>query len=233
MTARAAIAVVIASVVSGVAHADSTVTLRGTIVDRATTAPIAGAVIAIDAELVASDEHGAFSVELAPGRYILAITGPGIAPLTRVIDVRADSAITIAIDAASAETIEVTGLAPTTIGQTKVDAAAARIVPGGGDAAKIIQSMPAVARPPAGSTEIVVWGAAPQDTRVFVDGVPVPALYHLGGYRSAVGSDLIGDLQLTPAAFGVDRGGAIGGVIDIGIADPVNRPGRSCTQFGG
>ena len=54
-----------------------------------------------------------------------------------------------------------------------------------------------------GSTEIVVWGAAPQDTRMFVDGVPVPALYHLGGYRSAVGNDLIGDIQLD--AGGVRR----------------------------
>jgi len=220
MTARATIAMI--ALLVGRAHADSTVTLRGTIVDRASKAPVAGAIIAIGGELVASDDHGTFSVEIAPGRYTVSVTGSGVTPVTRVIELRADTAITL--DVVTGETIEVTALAPTTIGQTKIDAATARIVPGGGDAAKIIQSMPAVARPPAGSTEIVVWGAAPQDTRVFVDGVPVPALYHLGGYRSAVGNDLIGDLQLTPAAFGVDRGGAIGGVIDIGIADPASVP---------
>ena len=69
-----------------------------------------------------------------------------------------------------------------------------------------------------------MWGAAPHDTRVFVDGVPVPALYHVGGYRAAVGNDLIGDIHLTPAAFGADRGRAIGGVIDIGMADPATAP---------
>ena len=69
-----------------------------------------------------------------------------------------------------------------------------------------------------------MWGAAPNETRIFVDGVPVPALYHVGGYRSAVGNDLIGDIHLTPAAFGVDRGRAIGGVIDIGLADPTKAP---------
>ncbi|HEV7559366.1 MAG TPA: TonB-dependent receptor [Kofleriaceae bacterium] len=226
MTARATIVAIaaIAGLLTQVARADTVVNVQGTIVERTTKAPVAGAVVSIGAELVASDDSGMFSVALAPGRYTLAITGPGITPVTREIDVRTDASITIAVDAAPGETIEVTGLAPTTIGQNKIDAATARIVPGGGDAAKIIQSMPAVARPPAGSTEIVVWGAAPQDTRVFVDGVPVPALYHLGGYRSAVGSDLIGDLQLTPAAFGVDRGGAIGGVIDIGMADPASVP---------
>jgi hypothetical protein len=90
-----------------------------------------------------------------------------------------------------------------------------------------VQSLPAVARTSAGSTDIVVWGAAPNETRVFVDGVPVPELFHLGGYRSAVGNDVIGDVHLTPAAFGVDRGGAIGGVIDIDLADPAKLPAWS------
>ncbi len=122
------------------------------------------------------------------------------------------------------ETIEITELAPGAVGEITVDAKLARSVPGGGDAAKIVQSLPAVARTAAGSTELVVWGAAPSETRVFVDGVPVPALYHLGGYRAAVGNDLIGELHLAPAAFGVERGGAIGGVIDVELADPRTSP---------
>src|SRR5205823_10742114 len=111
--------------------------------------------------------------------------------------------VTIEVDPAenAGEQIEITDVAPTAIGEIKVDAKFARAVPGG-DTAKIVQSLPSVARPSAGSTEIVVWGAAPHDTRVFVDGVPVTALYHLGGYRAAVGNDLIGDIHLAPAAFG-------------------------------
>ena len=35
---------------------------------------------------------------------------------------------------------------------------------------------------------------------------------------------MIGDIHLSPAAFGVDRGRAIGGVIDIGMADPASAP---------
>lgn len=219
MRALAAVVVLTASVAS----AESVATLRGRVVDRATKEPVAGAVITVGGELVATDDDGAFAITLAPGRYTLEVTAEWLVTKREPLSIRGDIDVVIEVDAADkvgGETIEVVDIAPTQIGQTKIDAKLARAVPGGGDAAKVVQSLPAVARPPAGSAEIVVWGAAPRDTRVFVDGVPVPALYHVGGYRAAVGNDLIGDIRLTPAAFGPDRGRAIGGVIDIGYANP-------------
>lgn len=199
--------------VSGVASAG---TLRGTLVDRG--APVAGAVVSVGNELAASGDDGAFVVEIADGTYRVEVLG-----VVRQVVVRGDTRIELEVTQPS-EQIEVVDIAPTQAGQSKVDAKFARMVPGGGDAAKIVQSLPSVARTSAGSAEVVVWGAAPNDTRTFVDGVPVPALYHVGGYRSALGNDLIGTIGLTPAAFGVDRGGAIGGVIDIGMADPSTIP---------
>ena len=47
--------------------------------------------------------------------------------------------------------------------------------------------------PRARCDRLVVWGAAPAETRVNVDGVEIPALYHVGGLRSTVGADLVGD----------------------------------------
>jgi hypothetical protein len=210
-----------------IAHADPPATLRGTVVERATHQPVAGAVIAIAGELVASADDGTFQVALPPGAYTLTVTAPWLVTLRQPIALSGDATVTLEVDPADApsgERIEVIEIAPTAPGETRVSAKLARAVPGGGDAAKVVQSLPAVARPPAGSAEIVVWGAAPRDTRVFVDGVPVMALYHLGGYRAAVGNDLVGDIRLTPAAFGPDRGRAIGGVIDLGLADPAAAP---------
>jgi hypothetical protein len=210
-----------------VASAQSVVTLRGRIVDRATQEPVAGAVITIGGELAATGDDGTFAISIAPGTYTLEVTAQWLVTKSQRVVIKADQELVIEVDPAEqvgGETIEVVDIAPTQIGQTRIDAKLARAVPGGGDAVKVVQSLPAVARPPAGSAEIVVWGAAPRDTRVFVDGVPVPALYHVGGYRAAVGNDLIGDIRLTPAAFGPDRGRAIGGVIDIGLVDPAKAP---------
>ena len=53
----------------------------------------------------------------------------------------------------------------------------------------LLHSLPGVARASFGSGQLVVWGAAPNDTRIDVDGVEVPALYHLGGVRSVVSAD--------------------------------------------
>ena len=221
MRRLAACVLVLASATT--ARAQATARVHGKVLDRATHAPVAGAVIAIGNELAASDDDGTFTIALPRGRYTIEVTAPFLVTKRQPLALTADAEVVIEVDAAeeaTGERIEVVDIAPTAPGETKVDAKLARAVPGGGDAGKVVQSLPAVARAAAGSSDIVVWGAAPHDTRVFVDGVPVPALYHLGGYRSAVGNDLVGDIKLTPAAFGPDRGRAIGGVIDIGLADP-------------
>ncbi|MGE0403967.1 MAG: TonB-dependent receptor [Kofleriaceae bacterium] len=212
-----------------IAHAQQAqaVLVRGVLIDRATNEPVAGAIISVAGELLASDDSGAFEITLAPGTYTFGISAPFLVSTEQRVVVTTATELRFEVDAAdeaSGERIEIVDIAPTAPGETRVDAKLARSVPGGGDAGKVVQSLPAVARPPTGSSEIVVWGAAPRDTRVFVDGVPVPALYHVGGYRAAVGNDLVGDIRLTPAAFGPARGRAIGGVIDIGTDDPANVP---------
>lgn len=225
---RSAIVAAIVVAGAGIADADPALAIHGTIVDRATRAPVAGAIVTIGSELAASGDDGTFAIAVPPGRYVVEVTAPWLEPTRRAIVLGARP-LELVIEVVPAthvggEIVDVVDLAPTAPGTIAVDAKLARTLPGGGDAAKVVQSLPAVARPQTGSAEVVVWGAAPQDTRTFVDGVPVPSLYHVGGYRAAVGNDLLGDIRLTPAAFGVDRGRAIGGVIDIGLADPASVP---------
>lgn len=86
------------------------------------------------------------------------------------------------------------------------------------DALKAVQSLPGVSRPPPGSSDVVVWGAAPKETRVLVDDIEVPSLFHLGGYRSVVATALVGRLALEPAAFRADVGRSLGGTVRVETA---------------
>jgi hypothetical protein len=78
-----------------------------------------------------------------------------------------------------------------------------------------VQNLPGVSRPPAFSGQIVVWGSAPKDTRVYIDGVDVPALYHGSGLRGTIGSDLVAAIDLVPGAFGAEYGRGLGGLVRV------------------
>jgi len=99
---------------------------------------------------------------------------------------------------------------------TAVDAEAARHLPGtGGDPALAAQNLPGVARAAPGATGLVVWGAAPAESRVLFDGVEIPALTHFGGFRSTVGAELVGRIDVVPGAYGAEYGRALGGLLRI------------------
>jgi hypothetical protein len=103
----------------------------------------------------------------------------------------------------------------------KVEADQARRVAGTqGDVLKIVENMPGVARASAGSGQVVVWGASPEDTRVYVDDVRVPLLYHFGGLRSVVHTDLVQSVELIPGGYGSSYGRGLGGLITVATRDP-------------
>ena len=85
----------------GLAAADPTVTLRGTLVDRATRQPVAGAVIELGGELAASNDDGTFVITLAPGDYTLVVTAPWLVTRREPITLTHDTALTFQVDAAA------------------------------------------------------------------------------------------------------------------------------------
>jgi hypothetical protein len=78
-----------------------------------------------------------------------------------------------------------------------------------------VQNLPGVGRAAFGSGALVVWGAAPQDTRVYVDGVRIPQLYHSGGFRATVNSDLVRGIDLAPGGYGAEYGRGLGGLVTV------------------
>jgi TonB family protein len=93
-------------------------------------------------------------------------------------------------------------------------------IPGfGGDAVKVIQALPGVARPSFSGGAIVVRGAPTWDSKFYLDGVQLPVLYHFGGVKSVYNSEGLESVNLFPGGFTSQYGSAIGGVIELKSRD--------------
>jgi len=104
---------------------------------------------------------------------------------------------------------------------TTLSVAELKKIPGGqNDPIKAIQNLPGVARAPFGAGQIVVWGSAPGDTRVYADGVQIPRVYHFGGIRSTISAEFVTDVTFRPGAYSADYGRGLGGVIEVTTRRP-------------
>lgn len=213
--------------------------IRGTIRDRSTGAGLADISVVMDTgERASTDATGHFEfVNVPPGEHTLILSGPNMAALQtaelvepgKSIQVTYDVSIQIVtpeqIAGGEIDDLEILIVAPRVTAEvlaTRVEAESAKRVAGTqGDVLKVVENMPGVARAAVGSGDVVVWGAGPNDTRVYVDGVRVPALYHFGGFRSVVHSDLVRSVELIPGAYGASYGRGLGGLVTVATADPM------------
>ena len=60
---------------------------------------------------------------------------------------------------------------------------------------------PGVARPTCISGDVVVRGAPTWDSKFYLDGVPIPTLYHYGGLKSTYNSDALLSIDFYPGGF--------------------------------
>jgi TonB family protein len=88
-----------------------------------------------------------------------------------------------------------------------------------GDPLRAVELLPGVSRPSFGGNPILR-GANPFDTQVFLEGAPVPILYHFGGLTSIVHSRVLDTVEMYPSNFSVRYGRKAGGVIEARIRDP-------------
>ncbi|MFO0723829.1 MAG: TonB family protein [Myxococcota bacterium] len=100
-----------------------------------------------------------------------------------------------------------------------------RRIPGAqGDAIRVIQNLPGVARTPFGLGLLVVRGAPPQSTGVFLDGHRIPLLFHfggVGGVTSVINSRALSEINFQPGGFSPEFGRLSGGVIELVTREPV------------
>ncbi|HVH47875.1 MAG TPA: TonB-dependent receptor [Labilithrix sp.] len=88
-----------------------------------------------------------------------------------------------------------------------------------GDPLRAVELLPGVGRPSMGGLPILR-GAGSFDSQVFLEGAPVPLLYHFGGLTSFVHSRVLDTVEMYPSNFSVRYGRKVGGVIEARIRDP-------------
>jgi hypothetical protein len=84
----------------------------------------------------------------------------------------------------------------------------------GGDPVRAAQNLPGVARS-GSSAQIIIQGAAPQDTGYLINGHQVPLIFHFGGLSSVIIPEAVERVELLPSGYGPEYSKAIGGVVGL------------------
>jgi TonB family protein len=212
---------------TGNAPTVDTAPLEGTVLRQGDRVPLGGINVLLDegAQATSSDAAGHFVLPSVPvGPHVIKLRGPEIYPSDKKLTIKAGMKLTTTWYVAGRQrytsTVRAQHAVVETVEQTLSGEELRRIPGTQGDTLKAVQNLPGVARAPFGGGQIIVWGSLPQDTRTYVDGVYIPTLYHFGGLRSTVNSEVVSGLDFLPGGYGVDHGRGLGGVIEVETRQP-------------
>ncbi len=211
------------------------IVLEGQVVERGTRAPIPGATVESQGIAVETGADGRFALRgIAPGDVIVRIVSPDHEPLVfterlvqgkvREVEYRMSRRHYDPYEAV------VRGEARSEVTVRTLSTEEIRSIAGTqGDTLKVLQNLPGVARSPFGIGLLVVRGSEPSETVVYVDGVPIPQLFHFGGVTSVVNGDVIDAIDFFPGNFSTRYGRALGGTVDLRTREP-RRDWHGATQ---
>jgi TonB family protein len=211
-------------------EAPTTAVFAGTVRTRNAGVPLSGVSVELDTQQSAlTDAQGKFEIaDVAPGKHAVTLSGAQLTALRTEETFEAGQRLEATYDVqpdepdddgGESDDLELVVVAPPLRKQvvsTAVSAQEAAKVPGTqGDVLRVVENLPGVARSALGSGQLVVWGSAPEDTRVYVDGVHIPRLYHNGGLRSVINSDFVDAVDLVPGGYGAAFGRGLGGLVTV------------------
>lgn len=217
--------------------AEAQVNLEGQVRENGTRAPVGGALIEIRwagegeppeaPRQIVSAADGTFSARgLPPGRWALRVQGPSHRTSTEKVTIEPDQLTEIRLwiteDNLSDNEITVFGERVKTPEVTRrtLSNEEIRRVPGTfGDPVKVIQTLPGAARSPFGTGFLIIRGANPQDSGVYVDGIEIPLIYHLTGTTSIIQPEFVDSVDYLPGGYSGKFGRKMAGVIDVTTKD--------------
>ncbi|MBM4345429.1 MAG: TonB-dependent receptor [Deltaproteobacteria bacterium] len=203
--------------------------LDGQVLERGTGRPVVGATVTVAAQgaEVTTDGDGRFRFGLLrAGPAEVYLPGTDHKPLRHGVQISDGKTTTVRLRAErlSYTVYRASAVAPPEAGQMArrtLGAEEIQRIPGvQGDAFKVVQNLPGVARGTGGSGFLVVRGSAPLDTLIAVEGVRVPLIYHFGGVYSIINTDLLDSIDFYPGGFSARFGRQTGGLLNARLALP-------------
>jgi len=200
------------------------VNFTGVVLEMATAEPIGRATVAVEGtELVAeTDEEGRFELRGVPdGKQVVKLLHTGHVTddrtLTFVAGELTEAKLWMRADAYRGNEVVIAyEREKDEVTRRTITIEEIRRVPGTfGDPVRVIQTLPGAARTPFGTGLLVIRGANPEDSGVYVDGIRIPIVYHLTGTTSVIAPDLIDSVDYLPGGYGVQYGRTMGGTIDV------------------
>lgn len=204
----------------------SVVNLRGRLTTAGTREPIAGATITAGPLSTESNSEGVFELSDVPiGPLQVKVTAERHQPFSAVEEVRASERTEVQYALRSATDPNVTVVRASRerreVTQIKLTQQEFRLVAGSrNDAFKVVQNLPGVARSPFGGAALVVRGSKAWDSRIYVDEIQIPQLFHFAGLNATFNSATIESIAFQPGNFGADWGRSIGGLIQAEVKTP-------------
>ncbi|MBL8955175.1 MAG: TonB-dependent receptor [Myxococcaceae bacterium] len=194
------------------------VNFSGRLIERGTRVPLAGAAVVIGGLEAFSNDEGYFEIEgVTPGTYEVVVSANDyeryavneeISPGKKTeVTYHVRKKVYGAYETVVRGVKERKEVAQVTLRQEEI-----RLIPGtNGDAFRVVQNLPGVARAPFGLGNLIVRGQKAWDTRTYVDETLVPQLFHFGGLYATYNSNLLETISFQPGNFGAQWGRAIGG----------------------
>lgn len=215
--------------------------LVGRVTSQLKDAPLGGVRVSVSAEGGASFEaisaaDGTWHIEGVPaGTYRVTVASPGYVAQSydQPLDPGEEATIDVRLSKEQApppppiageeiEEVEVRGVRPPreVTKRTLEQRELSRIPGTNGDALRALQNLPGVARPPGILGVLIVRGAAPNETNVYVDGTLVPIVYHFGGLSSVIPTEMLDKIDFYPGNFSAYYGRVTGAIVDVGVHEP-------------
>ncbi|MEZ4234773.1 MAG: TonB-dependent receptor [Myxococcota bacterium] len=198
------------------------VNVAGQVRLRGDGAPVA-TVVAVGDRTARTDADGRFALRnVAPGPATVRIVDPAwrlpdTVALTVAPGQRSELALWVVPDQAPLNGIVAWYAPEGDVGVVRtVDVERARAVPATlGDPLRALAAEPGLARSPYDAGWLLVRGGDFDETGLYLDGVRVPLVYHLGGFTSVLHPEMIEAVRFWPGPFPARYGDALSGAVDL------------------